>query len=151
MMSDEVLAYNVHTISSATTLMSASSSWTLSYHLVLFPRSQHFTVTSASMLSAVRHARLYVNTTRPAENTHSLTRSHTTQTEHWLHILPGVLLQWGQGQDMQCSPYEPTNVAQGLPHPSRFHSYKHLIALRVSILIERVHLSSCTLVSTNLA
>ena len=71
MISDEFPAYNVHTISSTTTVMSASSSWTLSYHLVLFPRSQHFTVTSVSMLCAVRRARLYVTTARPAKNTRS--------------------------------------------------------------------------------
>ena len=58
-------------ISSATTLMSASSSWTLSYHLVLFSQSQHFTITTISMLSVVRRAHLYVTTTQPVEMTHS--------------------------------------------------------------------------------
>ena len=62
-------AYNVHTISSAITLMSTSSTWTLPYHLVLFPPSQHFMFTSVSMLFVVRCACLYVTTTQPTEKT----------------------------------------------------------------------------------
>ena len=73
MISDEFPAYNVHTISSTTTLMSASSSWTLSYHLVTLSHYHHgqFTVTNVSMLFAVRRARLYVTTAQPVENTRS--------------------------------------------------------------------------------
>ena len=139
MISDEFPAYNVHTISCAMTLMSASSSWTLSYHLVLFPRSQHFMVTSVSMLFAVRRVRLYVTTARPIENTRSdgALGAHTAKSSCIMGARAGYAM----------FPYEPTNVARGPFHPSRFHSYKHLIALRVSMSIVRVHISSCTLIT----
>ena len=107
------------------------------------PRSQHFTITSVLMLFAVRRVRLYVTTAGSIEKTHSdgALVAHTAKSSHIMGARAGYAM----------FPYEPTNVAWGPPHPSRFHSYKHLIALRVSMSIVWVHLSSCTLVSTNLA
>ena len=60
----------------------------------LFPRSQHFTVTSVSMLCAVRCARLYVTTARPAENTRldKAMVAHTAKSSHTMGARAGYVM-----------------------------------------------------------